>query len=375
MGLSSTDSLEQLLGQFRAAQQATSKSMARMMMEAMRLRYGATGIGFSEYFGYGLYDTARLSPETIASFVSDGAAQQIWEAMNPPMYWGLVSDKVAFQLIMERLGFVQPRLLALYSSEGRVLPTVESLQTADDIERFLRESDNYPLFAKPNNSYRSHGAVGIDGYDAQRSVLKLINGEELPIADFAKEAAVRRSYLFQEKMVPHASLADISGASLSTMRVVVLYGKQGPELFRVVWKIPNKRNMADNFWRPGNVVAHVDQHTGKVYTVIQSATAGFEELGTDNPLGQRFLNTEPPLYREAIDLVMAASRVFPMFGYQAWDIALTNNGPLALEMNHNGDIELLQVGAREGILDARFQELLDSKGVTLKNAKKRIGGN
>jgi hypothetical protein len=54
-----------------------------------------------------------------------------------------------------------------------------------------------------------------------------------------------------------------------------------------------------------------------------------------------------------------------MFSYQAWDIALTDRGPMILELNHNGDIELLQVGARTGILEGAFKDLLREKNVQL----------
>ena len=197
----------------------------------------------------------------------------------------------------------------------------------------------------------------------------------MAVEDFANVIAQESSYLFQKKLSSHDSLVDLTGDSLTTFRIALLFQEQGPQLFRVVWRIPTGRNMADNFWRPGNLVAHVDCDNCKVYSVIQSVEpSGFVDLGHDDLLGKRFLRSKPPLYDDAIELVMKASRVFPRFGYQAWDVAVTDDGPVIIEMNHNGGIDILQMGAREGIMDEQFSNLLAAKGLKLKNPKIPFSG-
>ena len=128
--------------------------------------------------------------------------------------------------------------------------------------------------------------------------------------------------------------------------------------------------MADNFWRLGNLAAQIDPKDGQVYSLIQSSDAGYVELAADSLLGKRFLSSSPPMFAEATELVLKASRAYSMFSYQAWDIALTQAGPVALELNHNGDIEMLQVGARMGILDGQFSELLRQKKLCLRNTRR-----
>ena len=370
MGLSSIENLYDLKVNFRVAQKATGKSYARLLLEALQFRFGETGIGFSEFFGYKLYNSELLSPDQIHSFSSAAVAKQIWKKLNPPKFWGLAIDKVGFQIMMEGMGFAQPNLLALYSKNGRIVPGVKSLQNAEQIESFLKTTCDYPIFGKPSDSFDGRGAIGIKSYNHSRATVILQNNEERPISNLIREFSEWNEYLFQSSLTSHRSLVDFSGSSLSTMRMVVLFTKTGPELFRIVWKIPNKMNMADNSWQPRNVAAHIDPANGKVYAMIQSTETGYTELGHETPLGKRFLSSSPPFFTDATELVLRASRAFSMFRYQAWDIALTHDGPIALELNHNGDIKILQLGACFGILDEQFKSLLRQQNLRLKNPKR-----
>lgn len=370
MGLANIKNFSDLKTRFNEARKTTGKSFAQLVIDSIRFRYGKTGISFSEFFGYKLYDDKALSKIQLDSFVSASASKQIWNKLNPRKFWGVVVDKVTFQLAMERMGFAQPKLLALYSKTGRSVPGVCALHDLEQIEEFLTKKQVFPIFAKPVNSYRSFGSIGIESVDPGNATVCLQNDEEIPISKLLQTFSEWNEYLFQARMDPHESLVDISGSSISTIRMVVLFKKNGPELFRVVWKIPKKENMADNFWRLGNLAAQIDPKDGQVYSLIQSSDAGYVELAADSLLGKRFLSSSPPMFAEATELVLKASRAYSMFSYQAWDIALTQAGPVALELNHNGDIEMLQVGARMGILDGQFSELLRQKKLCLRNTRR-----
>ena len=191
------------------------------------------------------------------------------------------------------------------------------------------------------------------------------NDSRLPLKDFVATAEQFRNYLFQELLTPYQPLVSVSGCGLSTLRVVLLIRDGEPEVFRALWKIPTSGNMADNFWRDGNLLARLDTATGNVETLLRSRDGSYERLGVSDPAGERFLGKSAPLYTEALQECFKASRYFSMFKYQAWDIALTDEGPVALELNHNGDLGLLQVGASVGMLDEQFTSLLKESGVDL----------
>ena len=47
---------------------------------------------------------------------------------------------------------------------------------------------------------------------------------------------------------------------------------------------------------------------------------------------------------------------------RAWDIAMCPEGPVAVEVNIGGDVNLPQLAAGAGLLDERFQTFVDRIG-------------
>jgi hypothetical protein len=57
------------------------------------------------------------------------------------------------------------------------------------------------------------------------------------------------------------------------------------------------------------------------------------------------------------ELVRAAAPVFAGVRTQSWDIALTEAGPVFLEVNFGGDLNLAQLASAKGALDERYRKL------------------
>ena len=59
---------------------------------------------------------------------------------------------------------------------------------------------------------------------------------------------------------------------------------------------------------------------------------------------------------------MAAAPVFAGIRTQSWDIALTDCGPVFLELNFGGDFNLAQLADGKGVLDEAYVEHLRECG-------------
>jgi len=371
MAMNPTRTLEGLRHHIRQAVAETGKTRAQLLREAVALRYSWNKLGFSEFFNYGLYDPERVAPGEVATFINVGFCYQIWEELNTPDHWGIAKDKPMFQLLMDRMGFDQPELVAVYDSGGRTVPGTPCFADLPAFGDFLRGCSDYPLFVKPSDGFGGHGSFGLASYDASSDTFVQKNGEPLAAADLWQAIGRQQCYVVQKDLGTNPALADIVGKAISTLRVVTtLSRRHGPRVFRVTWRLPSGGNVIDNFWRVGNYVAQLDLPSGEIYSVVESTDNGYVNRTSAHPVGARLLGTVPPDFRRAVDLAMEAAPVFPMFSYQAWDIALTDRGPMILELNHNGDIELLQVGARRGILEGLFKELLEERGVSLRRPYK-----
>ena len=69
-----------------------------------------------------------------------------------------------------------------------------------------------------------------------------------------------------------------------------------------------------------------------------------------------------PDWPRLCDLAREAASVFPGIRTQSWDIALTDQGPLGLEVNFGGDLNLAQLAEGQGVLDEEYRAHLRQCG-------------
>ena len=67
-----------------------------------------------------------------------------------------------------------------------------------------------------------------------------------------------------------------------------------------------------------------------------------------------------PDWQNVKDLVITSAYAIPALRLQAWDVALTNRGPVLLELNVGGDFVLPQVATGRPSMDPRFVDFLES---------------
>lgn len=335
------------------------KSVAAQIREFLALRRAEGKLGRYDYFYYQLYDDDRFSPEQKRAFVGRGLERRLHRLTNEVESFGAAHDKLICASVLQSLGFQVPKVLALYR-RGADFAAVTTLSTADALAKHLRTAPLYPCFAKPVTGIRSIAVASIERLDPETDEIVLAQERRVRVDDFV--AAVEHfgddGYLFQERLRPHRDIARLCGDRVPTIRVIVLLDDDGPEIFRTVWKIPAGDNVADNFWRKGNILAAIDPETGRVWRAIRGSGLELTEIDTHPDTGARITGTAVPFWPEVIALCRRAALAFPRLRMQAWDIAVTPDGPVPVELNVGGDYNLPQLASGSGMLDARFRRFL-----------------
>jgi hypothetical protein len=141
--------------------------------------------------------------------------------------------------------------------------------------------------------------------------------------------------------------------------VALIQDAAGVEVVATIWKIAAGQNDSDQMavQYVGNLLGGVDPRSGRVGPVI-NYQGHFVEL----PGSAR--STDPfvlPDWEQALALCRRAAAVFPLMRIQHWDVALTDHGPVLLEVNDVGAIAGLQCFGR-GLLTDRMRALLRSHG-------------
>jgi len=73
-----------------------------------------------------------------------------------------------------------------------------------------------------------------------------------------------------------------------------------------------------------------------------------------------------PDWEELTERVRKAAAAFPGIRTQSWDVALSNCGPVLIEVNYGGDLNLGQLAYGKGVLDEVYAEHLRGCGCKLR---------
>jgi len=148
------------------------------------------------------------------------------------------------------------------------------------------------------------------------------------------------------------------GDRLPTIRIVTLNTEGGPKVFRACWKIPAGANVADNYWRSGNLLAQLDVAHGKVLRVLSGNGLGLTYHEHHPDTGVAMIGFEIPHWSAIVATVIEAARLMQHVPLIGWDVTALDSGPLIVEMNGRPDLFLPQLADARGVLDAELVDFL-----------------
>lgn len=344
----------------RLAKNAYGTPYLDQLGEMLALGLARNGLDPAEYHLYGLADHVRRDRAVRRSFLGTAGARSLRQVL--PMPSSDASGKLRFERLMRSHGLPTTHTLARYGGKGPP-DGIRHLADAAALGRFLRESADRYLFGKPAWSAEGQGMVSIDGWEPATDRLATGAGTAVSTLTVLRllEPFERDGYLLQGRLATHPELSPLLGGQLSTVRALVLDDGDGPRLQRAAWRVPARGNIADGFWRRGNLLAAVDPETGRIWRVVddihprQCVVERHPDSG--QPLHDRML----PEWTMLRATVLAAAELFPGSPLLAFDVALTEDGPVLTDMaGGTGDPVVLQLAHDSGLLDGALVCLVDS---------------
>jgi putative polysaccharide biosynthesis protein len=359
-----------LVSSLRQIAERHGKSYQQVMFDIAKTGFGPGKLTYEEYLTLRLFDDAALAGADKSAFVGIDVSRRLWLAANYNIeWWGVMRNKLAVTSLLGAYGFPVIPTLAFYSSRISI-HNATMLRKPDELAAFLRTSQAYPLFGKPMDALRSLGSVRLESYNAAADSVITSDGRTLAVERFATEVNEHfgSGYIFQRCVAPHAGVRAIAGERLATVRVMTL----GGELWRAAWKIPAGANVADNFWRTGNLLATIDPGTGRITRVVRGTGLAQEEVTQHPDTGAELIGIEVPCWHEIVGMARSAAATLEEVPLIGWDMAATEAGIAIVEPNFTPDFGLPQIADRRGVLDQQFNAFLTRCRVASRDAKKRI---
>jgi hypothetical protein len=362
-----------ILEQLQAIARTTALSPTQIVGRFAKVAVGPGKISFNDFVKLRLFEPHFTSDDVLKAFVGQRRNRDICLEVNFRHDWlGLLENKISALSYLAAYGFPTIPAAAIYT-KGLKSRASHLLSDRGALGKFLASPENYPLFGKPVDGYQSLGSIGLCGVDPAARSLEAMDGASVPLDAFIDEieTAYPNGYVFQPFVRPHREIEKLCGPRLATVRMVTLLTNDGPILFRAAWKIPGGANLADNFWRAGNLLAKIDLQSGTVGRVISGSGIGTSDRARHPETGLPFDGFRHPDWSEMVSLALDGAQLMRHVPLIGWDIAATGSGPIIVEMNETPDFFLVQMAERKGVLDDTFRAFVADQRVRAAEHAKR----
>lgn len=353
----------------------TGKGYGALMRDMFRYCLGRNRLTTEEYLNLRLYDDACSADEK-AAFVGIAKSRKIWtQVYKNSRTVGTIIDKLAGESLFRGAGFPVVRTLASCNLKME-LPGIASIESEAALEGFFTVHSGQQLFGKPTNLNQSIGSLAIESSDVANGTIQLAGGKAITISELWKtiESEFKDGYLFQERLAAHPDIVRVCGERIATARLLTIVQNGAPEIISAAWKIPGGTNVADNFWRSGNMLATVDMETGTVNEAIRGVGIMKQTVFAHPDTNIAIAGFKLPDWEAAKALAIRASHLLGDTWMIGWDIAFTPDGPVIVEANETPDLLIMQYAHGKGIMSPRFVEFMEwvgQKNAEIRNATRQ----
>lgn len=240
----------------------------------------------------------------------------------------VVENKLLFEGFLAKNDIPTPKVFfhnsrSSFSYKGGVLELESKNDFLSFLEKFFIEEKIEHIFCKPVDGIRGENIFIIEKSTFRK------------IADDLVDLVFSKAFIFQELLQQHEALKSINSSSVNTLRIITYKNdKNKVEILSGFIRVGRKGAIIDNA-HIGGIVVPLDKETGKMRDEgIQLIDNGGGIFYEHPDTGIVFNNFQIPLYAQVKKMVSQAAPLFkfPLLG---WDVAITPNGPVIVEANHD----------------------------------------
>lgn len=374
MRANSLEKLAARLNEYRTwstlAKEQTGKTKVTQLREIHELGRSSGRCGISDYYGYKLYDDDYLQGRGREDFLGYQLQAKLSLALNPRNAVLPAWDKCVFMQLAESAGLPVAPVSACFHRSRHISKSLGiHLNSHEAIREFLANQSIYPLFSKPAYSQQGYGSACLSGYNPDTDSIEMLSGEQMPMERFLAQLShtVDERYhkpecghLFQQSFTVAPEIMTFTRwSAISGVRVVCLNGPDGSFPIRAIWKVATPPNHVDNFslGKNGNMLADVNLQTGEISRLLGGLWPT-TELYKNHPISSvPVAGFVLPGWEKILDACKLGGAAFPLMKIQHWDFAITDQGPLVLELNDLGGTEIAQLHGH-GLLTAETRKFL-----------------
>lgn len=360
-----------LLDYLKAARLISNKNIFMYPVALLKLLVSRFSFGIGPRF-YMLFEFGKIPLHEWHNYLLDEELRPILRSINIELIRAVVDSKVLFYEHCLEAGIETVPILAKFQidEQGR-------FSDYNALRGFMESVDGHTVieefFCK-----RVSGSWGQGSFKFKSRNAKWVSGDD-EVGDFKNlfrqdVTGATTEWIVQPVISVHKSISEItSSRGLSTVRMISVMDGGEIILLAAMLRITVGSNVIDNFssGQTGNLVAPISLETGRLGQCKGSLSKEFPHVAIfDNhpDTGNPVAGSTIPHWEKLKGLVERAHRSLPQFVTLAWDIAVTDEGPLIIEANPTYDVSGIQVAHGRGLKPLLFSYLGRIRPELVKNA-------
>lgn len=290
----------------------------------------------------GRYD---LTPQSKRNFISEFDWYRS-RSINAP-FDSMLNNKIACNEVLRH--HIQVPAIEFVKNKGRLVALTDThvAVRSRDVLTSLQESEAY--FLKPFAAGKGKGIHRMDFLQGEY----LLDGKVVEPEILTDLMEKSDGWFLSQAVKQHSDLADIYPETTNTLRLITVRNDQGEsEVLFVVLRLGTAATVPVDNGSRGGLVAKVDLETG----VLSHATSLWSqaEYSHHPNSGAPIEGVKLPGWSELLPAMLALADSLPYLQFVAWDVLLTETGPVVIEANTSSGVNIIQVWGPQ-----RQQELGD----------------
>lgn len=292
--------------------------------------YKTKGLTRDEYYKF---EFEKRDEEFRKSFLGLNEQRFYLDYLNPVKYYSLARNKYLAHKMLEDTGVRKSTLYCYYQPEARFIASEEKASNLIEVLYILKKKDVQSCVIKTTES--SHGdnvwVIKEIEYKDNDAVMTRFDGQELLLSSvLGQEALIFESVVRQTKQ-----FSAFNESSVNTVRfMTTLYPDGSVRVIATFIKIGRAGKCVDNAGGGGNVDVCVDVETGEIKYAIQfDGWHKVKEIECHPDSGTQLNGVYIDNWQSIKEEVIKFQQAFPYCKASGWDIAITDEGPVVIEVN------------------------------------------
>ncbi len=350
--------LRQTWNQSRHVREQSGVPVHRQLAEVLALR-PATGLSRAEYYLYRLWRRERSLAERL-QYLSLRERRLSEFRRNPEAIRGRhrIGGKSAGSQRIAATGARVPEHLAeiVLDPDGTTFD-VPVLTTCEAFRDFLADAPADGLVIKPERGYGGHGIRIVVA--VSRSEVVMASGEHVTVGDLWHSLSTDRTpWRLERRVLAHPVVAGWRPGATPTVRLTTAVVDGAVHVHCAMAKVNRNPNGVDNF-QAGNLAGAVDLASGAIGPAVDYHGAQWYDRHPES--GTAIAGVMIPDWPRFLDVVRGAAPAFLPLKSLGWDVAISPDGPVVLEVNPAWS-EIVQLPLDHGIVRGAFVGLLREVG-------------